>query len=186
MSLSPADLERFLAGRRNAVIATNRKDGPPQLTSVWYRWTGDVFHVSTTTTRAKFTNLRRDPRVTLCIGSYDVSQRRRRGPRPSPGGRHLGRFEGDRRTLHRQAVRRAAHGAGTNSTSGPAGYPPRRVAVVGHLGERACAGRMAANGGPSARPMVQKPWIQTYSSIPNLQKRSQAFRCCRLTSRYSA
>lgn len=67
MSLNPTDMERFLAGRRNAVVATNRTDGPPQLTSVWYRWTGEVFHVSTIRTRAKYANLRRDARVTLCI-----------------------------------------------------------------------------------------------------------------------
>jgi PPOX class probable F420-dependent enzyme len=67
MPLPEDTLQRFLDGRRNAVIATNRRDGPPQLSTVWYRWTGEVFHISTQQHLQKLVNLRRDPRVTLCI-----------------------------------------------------------------------------------------------------------------------
>jgi PPOX class probable F420-dependent enzyme len=67
MPLDEDTLQRFLAGRRNAVIATNRRDGPPQLSTVWYRWTGEVFHISTQRHLQKLVNLRRDPRVTLCV-----------------------------------------------------------------------------------------------------------------------
>jgi PPOX class probable F420-dependent enzyme len=67
MPLAEDALERFLAGRRNAVIATNRRDGPPQLSTVWYRWTGEAFQVSTVRGRYKLANLVRDPRVTLCF-----------------------------------------------------------------------------------------------------------------------
>jgi PPOX class probable F420-dependent enzyme len=61
------DRERFLAGRRNAVLATNRTDGPPQVTTVWYLWTGQDFYISTRRDRYKYRNVQRDPRVTLCI-----------------------------------------------------------------------------------------------------------------------
>lgn len=67
MPLPEDTLQRFLAGRQNAVVATNRRDGPPQLSTVWYRWTGEVFHISTQRHLQKLVNLRRDPRVTLCI-----------------------------------------------------------------------------------------------------------------------
>ncbi len=67
MPLLEDTLQRFLARRQNAVVATNRRDGPLQLSTVWYRWTGEVFHISTQRHLQKLVNLRRDPRVTLCI-----------------------------------------------------------------------------------------------------------------------
>jgi PPOX class probable F420-dependent enzyme len=34
---------------------------------MWFYGTGDVFYISTTRTRFKYSHLKRDPRVTLCI-----------------------------------------------------------------------------------------------------------------------
>jgi len=67
MALIKQEIERFLAERRNAVLGTIRKDGSPQLNPMWFHWTGEVFHISTTRTRFKYAHLRRDPRLTLCI-----------------------------------------------------------------------------------------------------------------------
>jgi PPOX class probable F420-dependent enzyme len=67
MALAQAEIEQFLAERRNAVLGTIRKDGSPQLNPMWFHWTGEVFHISTTRTRFKYEHLKRDPRVTLCI-----------------------------------------------------------------------------------------------------------------------
>jgi PPOX class probable F420-dependent enzyme len=66
-ALGQDERERFLAGRRNAVLATNRPNGPPQVTTVWYLWTGQDFYISTRRDRYKYRHLQRDPRVTLCI-----------------------------------------------------------------------------------------------------------------------
>jgi PPOX class probable F420-dependent enzyme len=51
----------------NVVVATIRRDGLPQLTPNWYLWTGDEFWISTAAGTAKVHNVRRDPRVVLCI-----------------------------------------------------------------------------------------------------------------------
>jgi PPOX class probable F420-dependent enzyme len=67
MALTQDEITRFLAGRRNAVLATNRRNGPPQLTTVWFLWNGETFQISTTRPRQKHANIRRDPRVTLCV-----------------------------------------------------------------------------------------------------------------------
>ncbi len=67
MVLPKEDIEHFLSERRNAVLGTIRKDGSPQLNPMWFHWTGEVFHISTTRTRFKYGHLLRDPRVTLCI-----------------------------------------------------------------------------------------------------------------------
>ena len=41
--LSPEKRDAFLAGKWNAILATIKKDGSPQLTPVWYRWDGEQF-----------------------------------------------------------------------------------------------------------------------------------------------
>jgi PPOX class probable F420-dependent enzyme len=67
MALTQDEISQFLAERRNAVLGTIRKDGAPQLNPMWFHWTGEVFHISTTRTRFKYSHLKRDARVTLCI-----------------------------------------------------------------------------------------------------------------------
>lgn len=60
-------LAQFLAEKRNASMATIRANGSPQLTPVWYHWDGERFIISITKERAKYKNLVRDPRMSLCI-----------------------------------------------------------------------------------------------------------------------
>ncbi len=69
------ELDSFLAGKRNAVVATIRKDGQPQLTPVSFHWDGALLRFSTTKGRAKFRNLQRDPRITVCIDEAQPSPR---------------------------------------------------------------------------------------------------------------
>ncbi len=56
----------------NAVLATVRRDGRPQLSNIAYAWDGTVFRVSLTEGRAKTRNLKRDPRAALEITSPDL------------------------------------------------------------------------------------------------------------------
>lgn len=65
--LTQDKINTFLNGKHNAILATIKKDGSPQLTPVVYRWDGERFWVSTTKDRAKYINMLRDPRVSLCI-----------------------------------------------------------------------------------------------------------------------
>ncbi len=57
----------FLAGTPNVTVATIRPDGLPQLTPNWFLWTGEVFWISTAAATVKTRNLRRDPRIVLCV-----------------------------------------------------------------------------------------------------------------------
>jgi PPOX class probable F420-dependent enzyme len=63
----------FLAGQRQGVLVTLRKDGRPQLSNVNYAWYPEeqAIKVSTTDDRAKIANLRRDPRASFHVTSGD-------------------------------------------------------------------------------------------------------------------
>ncbi|MGW3964667.1 PPOX class F420-dependent oxidoreductase [Amycolatopsis sp. NPDC005003] len=66
-------LKDFLAARRHGVLATIRRDGRPQLSTITYLYdpASAKFIASITETRAKTKNMRRDPRVTFHVGSED-------------------------------------------------------------------------------------------------------------------
>jgi PPOX class probable F420-dependent enzyme len=63
----------LVAGRRQGVLVTLRKDGWPQLSNVNYAWDPQTqtVRVSTTDDRAKTGNMRRDPRVSFHVTSGD-------------------------------------------------------------------------------------------------------------------
>src|SRR5215470_14132088 len=57
----------LLQERRFAVLGTINKDGSPQLTTMWYLLDGDVILMNTKAGRTKERNMRRDPRISICI-----------------------------------------------------------------------------------------------------------------------
>jgi PPOX class probable F420-dependent enzyme len=58
----------FLREKRFAVLATLNKDGTPQLTTMWYLLENDgTILMNTRVGRLKERNMRRDPRVSICI-----------------------------------------------------------------------------------------------------------------------
>lgn len=57
----------FLQEPRFAVLATINEDGTPQLTTMWYDLDGDDILMNTAAGRIKDGNLRRDPRVAICV-----------------------------------------------------------------------------------------------------------------------
>ena len=67
------DLARLLGEQQFAVLATNRKNGHPHLSTVVYAWdpAERVARISTTDGRAKVRQLRNDPRAALHASSAD-------------------------------------------------------------------------------------------------------------------
>ena len=58
----------FLRDRaRTAVLCTVRADGRPHAAPVWFDLDGDAFVITTGEDTVKGRNMRRDPRVALCI-----------------------------------------------------------------------------------------------------------------------
>ncbi|MFF4877672.1 MULTISPECIES: PPOX class F420-dependent oxidoreductase [unclassified Micromonospora] len=66
-------LTDLIAGRSMGVLATLKRDGRPQLSTVVYSFDREagLIRVSVTDGRAKTANLRRDPRASFHVGSED-------------------------------------------------------------------------------------------------------------------
>ncbi|WP_067459398.1 TIGR03618 family F420-dependent PPOX class oxidoreductase [Actinomadura macra] len=71
--ISEDDLVRILGEQTFAVLATNKKNGYPHVSTVIYHWdaTERVARISTTADRAKVRQLRNDPRAALHASAPD-------------------------------------------------------------------------------------------------------------------
>ncbi len=73
--VEPMDIAAALEHARstyNGVLTTIRRDGRPQLSNISYAvGTDGVIRISITADRAKFHNLKRDPRASLYVGQDD-------------------------------------------------------------------------------------------------------------------
>ena len=69
MAVDLSEIARaFLQELRFAVLATINQDGTPQLTTMWYLLdVDDTILMNTKVGRLKERNLRRDPRISICI-----------------------------------------------------------------------------------------------------------------------
>ena len=65
--LTQNEIDEFLGTPHHAVVATNRIDGPPQISPVWYLYEEGRIYIVILVKSAKYRNLRRDPRISICI-----------------------------------------------------------------------------------------------------------------------
>jgi PPOX class probable F420-dependent enzyme len=65
--LSDEEQRRFLAGRHVAVLVTVGEDGAPVPSPIWYLYRDGAFHFRTADDSIKAKNIRRDPRVSICV-----------------------------------------------------------------------------------------------------------------------
>ncbi|HJN91509.1 MAG TPA: TIGR03618 family F420-dependent PPOX class oxidoreductase [Dehalococcoidia bacterium] len=65
--MNQAQIDEFLAERRNATLATVNKTGAPVQVPVFFDWHDGHAYVSVTTQRGFFPNLRSNPQVSLCV-----------------------------------------------------------------------------------------------------------------------
>ena len=66
-----AEALSFAGERRNGVLVTLKRDGRPQLSNITYHVSDGVVRISITADRAKYRNLRRDPRASVHISRDD-------------------------------------------------------------------------------------------------------------------
>lgn len=63
----PAGYEDLLHSTALAHVATVGPNGEPQSNPVWFGWDGERLMFSQTTTRQKYRNVKREPRISLSI-----------------------------------------------------------------------------------------------------------------------
>ena len=59
--------KKLIDGKNLASVATLMPDGSPQVAPVWVDREGDTVVINATVTRQRYRNLKRDPRVALCV-----------------------------------------------------------------------------------------------------------------------
>lgn len=67
MTMLSDQARAFLNEKRFAVLATLNRDGTAQQTTMWYLLEGDTIVMNTKAGRLKERNLRRDPRISICV-----------------------------------------------------------------------------------------------------------------------
>lgn len=66
-SLTTEQRAFLLEGTRTGKLATVRKDGRPHVVPIWFELDGDTLVFTTGETSVKAANIRRDPRVCICV-----------------------------------------------------------------------------------------------------------------------
>jgi PPOX class probable F420-dependent enzyme len=65
--MNSEQIDAFLAEPRHAIVSVIRSDGAPQSSPVWILYEGEKIYVSILVDSAKFRQLERDPRISLCV-----------------------------------------------------------------------------------------------------------------------
>ena len=69
LAMTPAELDAFLAQADTIMMASLRRDGSPFVVPIGFDWDGTSFYLSFGLDHAGLHRLRRDPRVSLSVGS---------------------------------------------------------------------------------------------------------------------
>jgi len=65
--MNSSQIQVFLEAPRHAIATVLRADGAPQISPIWFLYENGRLYFSTLLSSAKYRQLRRDPRIALCI-----------------------------------------------------------------------------------------------------------------------
>jgi PPOX class probable F420-dependent enzyme len=66
-ALTDDERDAFLAIKQDGYMSTQREDGYPHLTPLWYLWDQGSFYFTLGASRRHLKNLRRDPHMSFCV-----------------------------------------------------------------------------------------------------------------------
>ena len=64
-------VQKILQSKALAYLGTIGSNGEPQTSPMWFLWDGEYIKFTHTTTRKKYQNIKRDPRVSVAIADVD-------------------------------------------------------------------------------------------------------------------
>lgn len=67
IAMSPDERDAFLAAQRTCRVASLGKDGSPHNSALWFVWDGDALWLNSIVKSQRWTNLARDPRVSVLV-----------------------------------------------------------------------------------------------------------------------
>ena len=69
--MTPDERDEFLRTERTCRVATVGADGAPHTSALWFVWDGDALWLNTLVKSQRWTNLQRDPRVSVMVDGGD-------------------------------------------------------------------------------------------------------------------
>jgi len=67
IAMTPEETDEFLRSERTCRVATVGGNGAPHTSALWYVWDGEALWLNTIVKSQRWTNLMRDPRVSVLI-----------------------------------------------------------------------------------------------------------------------
>ena len=76
-TITPEELDAFLAGERICRVGTVSTDGAPHVSPLWFVWDGKSVWIYSLFNSRRWRDLERDPRVSIVMdGGHDISELR--------------------------------------------------------------------------------------------------------------
>jgi PPOX class probable F420-dependent enzyme len=67
IAMTSDELDAFLTAERTCRVATTGRDGAPHTSALWFVWTGGTLWLNSIVKSQRWTNLQRDPRVSVLV-----------------------------------------------------------------------------------------------------------------------
>jgi PPOX class probable F420-dependent enzyme len=71
IAMSAEELDEFLTSERTCRVATVRGDGAPHVAPLWFVWDGEALWLNSIVKSQRWTDLTRDPRVSIVVDAGD-------------------------------------------------------------------------------------------------------------------
>jgi PPOX class probable F420-dependent enzyme len=67
IAMTSAEIDEFLGAERTCRVATVNAEGAPHVSPLWFAWDGDALWLNSIVKSQRWTNLVRDPRVSVVV-----------------------------------------------------------------------------------------------------------------------